>query len=44
MSKEDEISTIEIEGDKIYEDMYIMGMEVAIRLQPQPRRPNSKHN
>ena len=34
MSKEEEISMIEIEGDKIYEVMYIMGMKAARRLQP----------
>ena len=43
MSKEEEISTIEIEGDKIYEVMYIMGMKAARRLQPRPRGPDSKH-
>ena len=30
MSKEEEISTIEIDGDKICEAMYIMGMEAAM--------------
>ena len=29
MCKEEEISTIEIEGDKICEVVYIMGMEAA---------------
>ena len=43
LSKEEEISTIEIEGDKIYEVMYIMGMEATRRLQPRPRRLDSKH-
>ena len=44
MSKVGEISTIEIiEGYKVYEAMYIMGMKAAIRLQLRPRRPDSKH-
>ena len=43
MSKEEEISTIEIKGDKIYEAMYIMGMKAAMSLQPRPRRPDLKH-
>ena len=38
MSKVEEINTVEkIEGDKIYEVMYIKGMEAARRLQPRPR-------
>ena len=38
MSKAEEISTIEIiEGAKVYEAMYIMGMEATMRLQPRPR-------
>ena len=43
MSTEEEISMIEIEGDKIYEVMYIMGMESTRQLQPRLRRPDSKH-
>ena len=44
MSKVEEINTVEkIEGDKIYEDSSIMGVKAAIRLQPRPRRPDSKH-
>ena len=43
MSTEEEISMIEIEGDKIYEVIYIMAMEATIRLQSRPRRPDSKH-
>ena len=44
MSKVEVISRIEIiEGDKVYEAMYIMGMKAAMRLQLRPRRPDSKH-
>ena len=43
MSEEEEISIIEIEGDKIYEYSSIMGMKATMRLQPRPRRPDSKH-
>ena len=42
MSKVGEINTGEKEGDKIYEDTYIMGVKAAMILQPRPRRPNSK--
>ena len=44
MSKVGEINTGEkLEGDKVYEAMYIMGRKAAIRLQSRPCRPNSKH-
>ena len=44
MNKVGEINTGEkLEGDKVYEAMYIMGIKAAIRLQSRPCRPNSKH-
>ena len=44
MGKVEEINAIEErEGNKIYEESAIMGMKAAMRLQPRPRRPDSKH-